>query len=1264
MSVAPEPVNPEHESMTIDPSNLGSVDPLSVEGLFLVALGKQGDARAAFLAETCADTEQRQRVEALLTAYESAGSFLEKPAIDVEPIPMGQYLSPCEVPGAIGKLGPYEILEEIGRGGMGVVFRAHDPKLQRIVAVKALAPELARLPSARQRFLREARAAAAISHPHVVTIFAVDGTEEASLGAERTTLPYLVMECIVGQTLHDKIKRVGALKTEEIVRISRQIAEGLTAAHKRGLIHRDIKPANILLENGVERVKITDFGLARTITDGGITHTGEILGTPQCMSPEQARGEMVDQRSDLFSLGCVMYTMCTGVNPFRADNMLAVMKKVCEATPRPIAELNPEIPEWLGQLVHQLLEKQAENRVQTAEDVVETLEARATVYSPTKPHANRMSPGDTDRLRELPPWQRWLPIAVVVAGVIGSLQAPELISPWMMWSTWLILGWTALKWAQFGPQVNWQLRQNQALAAAGVLFAGGNLLRWMWGGDPRSFGDPLLLIAIVAESLTRSIALVLPVSVVSRWLVNILVRGFISSQPVEREESRPVSSRTTELSWLEQLARWQHWLSVVVLISGLVGLAVGQNRYTFMVWLPVWGALVWGVLSWAKLGFKLDWSWINWRSCIASVAALFCGANLRAWMMVGSPRPSIAYDAENFLRQNAGVFVLPLAIGIFWLLTKLMPWGFIQTRPLVATGTPVVPTQPRSPWNIFGWFLVSFVGFVMLVTLGLAVAWIVPYLAMSNAPMSTTIGNRVTAPAEVHVQIQSSLIETITGVTIDGTPAFVTQIHEGMWQLKTTPGEHKFVVSFQSPDPAVERVYESQIDIQRGLDSCIEAVPVNRPVVQGGTSGASVPKSIGGMMGASAAPAPNEPMSSEKTAEPADSIPLADAVEVLTDTENWPRYPYAAGPGAENGTHVWIDQPGLVVRLKPIDFEGREKLFEEYIASCDWGSGYLKTVGDPRANAASLAPGRYRVLVQDLDYGWELDRRGTIVIGQGMQTIHVKRSFVGQQMVPKEYPVNFRWAGKSYPLTTVGQVVGVNDLVADLSGESPQTIPGEPISFEDTYSFGNPLAEQIQENLPAKKSLKYTPRTMKLEIPAGLHVQSVTFISDRGHLTWDRSVPEGFSVPSGPLKTYVTYKPGFAWGGDNPGKLVDLDALPNQTLVVGGFTKAVMREAVIANQAESGKYGSYLGWFEDEPISLHKLKVRAAERLVLAWLDGQPDVPEAELLELGQVDSWDKLWENGEAASPEGMMPHILQPGTTPGTWRLKEPPEGAVARE
>ncbi len=647
MSIPHESELPELDPMTVDPANLGSVDPLSVEGLFLVALSKTGMERNDFLSAQCADSAQRLRVEALLVAYEQAGDFLQKPAVSSEPTPIGQYLAPCELPGTLGKLGPYEILEEIGRGGMGVVFRAHDPKLQRIVAVKALAPELARLPSARQRFLREARAAAAISHPHVVTIFAVEGTEEASLGTERTTLPFLVMECIVGQTLQDKIKRVGALKVEEIVRISRQVAEGLTAAHKRGLIHRDIKPANILLENGVERVKITDFGLARTTSDGGITHTGEILGTPQCMSPEQARGEIVDQRSDLFSLGCVMYTMCTGVSPFRADNMLAVMKKVCETTPRPIAELNSQIPEWLWQLVHQLLKKQAELRVQTAGEVVEVLESRAMVGN----HAH--------------------PVAPATHEVMSSLRSSK------------------------------------------------------------GHADRLL-----------------------------------------------------------DFARWQHWLPTVMLASVIFGFAIGQNRYTFMIWLPVWTVLAWAGLSWAKLG----WSWINWKSSLASVIGLFVGANLRVWMIVGYPRSGVAMDIENYLRGNAGLFVFPLAIAIFWLLTRLMPWAFIQTRPQAATGAPLATAQPRSPWSVLAWMFVGLLGLGMLSTLGFAVALIVPWLAKISAPQATVV---IRCPAG----------EIVQSVSIDGREVTMSPSGPNEWTLRTQPGEHSVFVKYDSDDRLYQEGY-------------------------------------------------------------------------------------------------------------------------------------------------------------------------------------------------------------------------------------------------------------------------------------------------------------------------------------------------------------------------------------------------------------------------------------------------------------------------
>jgi serine/threonine protein kinase len=175
---------------------------------------------------------------------------------------------------------------------MGVVLKAHDPRLNRVVAIKVLSPALASNAAARKRFLREAQAAAAVTHDHVVAIYAID---------EAKHLPYLVMEFVAGQSLQQKIDAHGPLAVQEIVRIGRQIAAGLAAAHTQGLIHRDIKPANILLENGVERVKITDFGLARAVGDVGVTQTGLLAGTPQYMSPEQAHGERVDAVSRRFA---------------------------------------------------------------------------------------------------------------------------------------------------------------------------------------------------------------------------------------------------------------------------------------------------------------------------------------------------------------------------------------------------------------------------------------------------------------------------------------------------------------------------------------------------------------------------------------------------------------------------------------------------------------------------------------------------------------------------------------------------------------------------------------------------------------------------------------------------------------------------------------------------------------------------------------------------------------------------------------------------
>ena len=308
-------------------------------------------------------TSLRQEVESLLREHDAAESFLESPAADRisasafddgtgEPVEDAEcaldFLVPSDKPDCLGTIGQYEITEVVGRGGMGIVLKGNDPKLNRVVAVKVLAPELASNASARKRFLREGRAAAAVSHDHVVTIYGID---------DGGTLPFIAMEYISGPSLEDRIKGEGPLELTEILRIGMQIASGLAAAHAQGLAHRDVKPANILLENGVEKVKITDFGLARAVDDVRMTKPGVVTGTPEYMSPEQARGESVDHRTDLFSLGSVMYAMCTGRSPFRAENTLAMIRRVCEDTPRPIQDVNSDIPGWLVQIIEELLEK-------------------------------------------------------------------------------------------------------------------------------------------------------------------------------------------------------------------------------------------------------------------------------------------------------------------------------------------------------------------------------------------------------------------------------------------------------------------------------------------------------------------------------------------------------------------------------------------------------------------------------------------------------------------------------------------------------------------------------------------------------------------------------------------------------------------------------------------------------------------------------------------------------------------------------------------
>ncbi len=313
------------------------------------------------------DAEARPRYRAHVT---KAAAWTES---------MAQHLlSPPSHPEMLGRIGRYDVERLIGSGWMGVVFKAWDTELNRPVAVKLLAPYLAANGSARKRFAREARAAAAVVDEHVVAIHNVES------GDDPEKPPFLVMKYIAGGSLQQRLDRDGPLEICEILRIGMQTARGLAAAHAQGLIHRDVKPSNILLDEGVERALLTDFGLARAEDDACLTRSGFHPGTPHYMSPEQVRGEAIDGRSDLFSLGCVLYALCTGHPPFRAETSYAVLRRITDDTARPIRELNNNIPEWLEQIVMKLLSKSREDRFESAKQVGGLLEdCLAHVQQPT-----------------------------------------------------------------------------------------------------------------------------------------------------------------------------------------------------------------------------------------------------------------------------------------------------------------------------------------------------------------------------------------------------------------------------------------------------------------------------------------------------------------------------------------------------------------------------------------------------------------------------------------------------------------------------------------------------------------------------------------------------------------------------------------------------------------------------------------------------------------------------------------------------------------
>jgi serine/threonine protein kinase len=348
-------------------------------------------------------------------------SAIPSPQSEIDSIAIRQLLSAPNHPEMLGRLGRYDIERVIGRGGMGIVLKAHDSELNRPIAIKVLAAHLAHVGAARERFAREGRAAAAVVHEHVVAIYNVETDGE---------MPFLVMQYVPGRSLQTRVDEDGPLGVEQILRIGVQAAAGLAAAHRQGLVHRDVKPSNILLEDTVERAILTDFGLARAMDDASLTQTGIVAGTPHYMSPEQASGGPIDHRSDLFSLGSVLYFMATGRPPFRATGSLAVLHRICREAHRPAWEVNAEIPDELCDVINRLLEKKPGRRFASAEEVGQRM---AELLSRAQQRGLGRRPFRALRIRRMWKSRRAAVAAVVILAILaivaGVLQNGREDSP-------------------------------------------------------------------------------------------------------------------------------------------------------------------------------------------------------------------------------------------------------------------------------------------------------------------------------------------------------------------------------------------------------------------------------------------------------------------------------------------------------------------------------------------------------------------------------------------------------------------------------------------------------------------------------------------------------------------------------------------------------------------------------------------------------------------------------------------------------------------
>ena len=347
-----------------------------MKGVLTGALAIPASDRAAFLAEACPDEEMRRRAESLLVDVDSAGAFLEAPALEAAAAILDESRrhAPALTPGR--RLGRYEILSPLGAGGMGEVYRARDSKLKRDVAVKVLPGYVSGDPEFLARFEREASAVAALSHPNILSIFDF-GNEDG--------VAFAVMELLEGNTLREMLA-AGPISQRKAADYAQQVARGLWAAHERGVVHRDLKPENLFVTKDGQ-VKILDFGLAKNVgraapgkqtsapTVSGHTQPGTVMGTVGYMSPEQVRGLTADHRSDIFCLGAVLYEMLSGRRAFSGATAADTMSAILNAEPPELSGSGRKVPPGLDRIVRHCLEKNAEERFQSARDLAFALES-------------------------------------------------------------------------------------------------------------------------------------------------------------------------------------------------------------------------------------------------------------------------------------------------------------------------------------------------------------------------------------------------------------------------------------------------------------------------------------------------------------------------------------------------------------------------------------------------------------------------------------------------------------------------------------------------------------------------------------------------------------------------------------------------------------------------------------------------------------------------------------------------------------------------